>query len=159
MEWATVIVAGFGIAGTLAAATISPVVTARLARRDQRRAIYAETLSGLWTAHENAQTLSSIPGAELVPPPAGRLRHLDAQVRLVGGRRVRDQLRVAVQLVNMFEQQLFIPQLRERARACDPDAEPDSIEGIQARMALGSIADDLGHAVTELEARMRSEVA
>lgn len=163
MAWDTVIVACLGIAGTVTAAAVSPFAAARLARRDRRADIYADTLALLWVVQDNALTLSAMPGAELPAPPLEELRRLDARARLVAGDRVVEQLRLVVRLANRFERDLFVPQLRQRSlrqeQERNPDAPADTATAIQERMSLGEIADDLAAAIVELEQRMRVEVA
>jgi hypothetical protein len=103
MDTATVIVAGLGIAGTVAAAAISPLVTARQTRRGQRARTYGEALSALWTISDRAVWLAATPGAQVEQPPFDRLRHVGAEARLLGGENVRKKLRVATELANAFE--------------------------------------------------------
>lgn len=162
MEWDTVIIATVGIVGTVSAAAVSPFAAARLARRDRRSDLYAETLASLWSVQDYAQTLSAVPGAQLDTPPFDRLRHLEAEVRLLGGPLVREQLRVVIQLANRFERELFLPQLRARALAAEqqrnPEAPADTAGGIQERLALGEIADELSRAIAVVEDGMRVEV-
>lgn len=89
------VVAGLGIAGSVAARQYPRVARFAVARRERLAGVYVETLANLWTIHENAQTLSAIPGAEPARPPVDRLRHIDAEVRLLGGPRVQGKSRTS----------------------------------------------------------------
>jgi hypothetical protein len=135
MDVGTVVVAAFGIFGTVAAAAISPVVTARHTRRDKRASTYAETLALLWMLNDRAQFVVTTPGFPIEKAPFERLRRAGAEARLIGGRRVREKLRRASELANKFE-------LRLAAGERD----------------LAVLARQLYGAVVDLENAMRAEV-
>lgn len=149
VDWGTVIVAGLGIGGTVAAAAVSTLTSARLSRRDRRSAIYAETLASLWTAQQNIRKLSEshVEETETAIPPFETLRRLHAEVRLVGGARVREQLEVAIKLVNEFEHERFLPY-----------AGPSEGRWMN-RPSMSAVAGSLKRAIADLEGCMRAEVS
>lgn len=149
-----------GIAGTL----LSPIVAGRAQRAniredrilDRRLSIYAELLEATQQLHDNAQTWSAVPLAELPEPPSERLRKVDAEVKVVGSDNVREAMRDAARLTIAFQRELFTARLK--AARVQRENLGDSPEAIRARMELGGIADELTPVLDKLEAAIRAEM-
>ena len=163
-EGGTVTVAIVGVVGTLLGAVVgavlAPWASGRTERRlrilDRRLDTYADLLEVAGHMRDNAQTLASVPLANLPDPPVDRVRSMDARIRVVGSDRVREATdRVAI-LSNQFQRDLFLARPRE-ARVKDSGV-VDTPETIKARMDLGAIADQMTEAIKELESRIRSEM-
>jgi hypothetical protein len=76
-----------GIGATLVGTLVAPIVAGRLQRAalradrilDRRLDVYVDLLETAGHLHDNAQTWSAIPLADLQEPPTERIRALDAR--------------------------------------------------------------------------------
>lgn len=152
-------IAAAGIAGTL----LSPVIAGRAQRTalreerilDRRLDAYIDLLETARHLHENAQTWSAIPLAQLEEPPGERLRLIDARIRTVGSKKVFDAMHEVARLLARFQRDLWPARLRHQR---DEQAKTLSVEAVAARVGLGGIADEITSALEKLESTIRKEM-
>jgi hypothetical protein len=137
---ATTVVAVAGIAGTLAASIISPLVAGKNQRRtlreEHRITAYADLLKAARQLHSNAETWKSDPYTDLEEPSTDDIRSMEAWVRLLGS----DPVVSATSKVAEIRSQI------DEARRAEPERE-----------ALASLAAEMTDAVQRLEFAVRSE--
>ncbi len=106
--------------------------------------------------HENAETLSAIPLADLKGPPGERIRAVDARIRAIGSDSVLEGMDRVATMASRFSRDLLFAQLEHRRVRAKGDV--DSEKTIIARMGLGTLADEMKEAIKDLESRIRAEM-
>jgi type II secretory pathway pseudopilin PulG len=160
----TVVLAIAGIAGTLLAAILSPLVAGRVQRKarkaelmmKQRLSAYTDLLEICRYVRDNLQTRATFPLANDIDDPSVEdLRRIEARIRVAGSDRVREAMNRVSNLASRFGADLFPAQLQ--ARRAQLEELGDTEDTIRARFHLGGIADEVANAVNDLEAVIRKE--
>lgn len=157
---ATAWVAIAGIAATLLAGLLSPVLAERMRRKsallERLSGLYADLLGATACFADNAMNWSATPLADLKETDDQELDRIVNHVRVVGSRKVYQRFEEAKTQIHKFNRLLshaqdYHNQLRQ-------EGDVDDQTSIQQRMALASVAEEIVKAHKELESIIRKEI-
>ena len=161
---ATAWVGALGILGTLLAALLPPLITEPMRRESSRREqvvahrldIYADLLKATARLADNALTWSATPLADLTETADDELDRVISRARVVASTAVYHALEDLTRNVHKFKALVMEAQPHHRRVRAEGGA--DDVTGIQQRMSLAELADQLIGDHKRLAAAIRSEI-